>query len=137
MESSETLPKNRHCVWGPIRERLDEIVRNIINGKLQIVRKRKKADTETEDIDDNDDDEEIPEETGDRVYVTSEHDGNNEPIPLNPETDVIQIHTTNSERLNEYSEPKIRPLSRNTNRLNRYGSRLYTRTFMGKIEKAI
>ena len=48
--------------------------------------------SETEDEID-DDDEEMPEETGNRSYYTSERDGRYEPIRTNPDEDVIQIHT--------------------------------------------
>ena len=65
---------------------------DILNGKLKIVQNRKTSISETEDVDD-DDDEEMPEETGNRSYDTSEREGRYEPIRTNPDEDVIQIRT--------------------------------------------
>ena len=92
--NSEITPKNRHCLRGLDGKdgRWDEILRDILNGKLKIVQNRKMSMSETEDEDD-DDDEEMPEETGNRSYDTSERDGRYESIRTNPEEDVIQIHT--------------------------------------------
>ena len=67
--------------------RWDEILRNILNGKLNIVQDPKQPETETEDEDD--DDEEMPEETGTptKVYDTSERNGSYVPIRTSPEED--------------------------------------------------
>ena len=71
----------------------DEILRDILNGKLRIVQNKKKhTETETEDEDEDEDDEEMPEEAG-KMYDTSEKDGRYAPIRTDPENDVIQIHT--------------------------------------------
>ena len=64
LTDNEIQPKNRHC----LREldgkygRWDEILRDILNGKLKIVQNRKKTETDTEE-EDNEDDEEMPETT--------------------------------------------------------------------------
>ena len=80
MTSGEILPKNRHCLRGLDGKygRWDEILRDIQNGKLKIVQNRK-IDSETEDEDD-DEDEEMPEETGNITYDTSERNGRYAPI---------------------------------------------------------
>ena len=61
----EINPKNRQCLRGLDGNygRWDEILRDILNGKLTIVQNRKATDTETED-DDDEDDEDAPEEIG-------------------------------------------------------------------------
>ena len=63
--NAEITPKNRHCLRGLDGKygRWDEILRDILNGKLKIVQIQKTSMSETEDEDD-DDDEEMPEETG-------------------------------------------------------------------------
>ena len=93
MTSGEIQPKNRHCLRGLDGKygRWDEILRDMLNGKLKIVQNRK-TDSETED-DDDDEDEEMPEETGNITYDTSERNGKYVPIQTNPEDDAIQIHT--------------------------------------------
>ena len=76
LTNAEITPKNRHCLrrldgkYG----RWDEILRDILNGKLKIVQNRKTSISESED-DDDDDDEEMPEEIGNRSYDTSEREG--------------------------------------------------------------
>ena len=73
--TGEINPKNRHCLRGLDGKygRWDEILRDILNGKLKIVQNKKRAESET---DDDDEDEETPEETGTPiVYDTSERDG--------------------------------------------------------------
>ena len=126
--NAEITPKNRHCLRGLDGKygRWDEILRNILNGKLKIVQNRKVSVSETEDEDD-DDDEEMPEETGSRTYDTSERNGWYQPIRTNPEEDVIQIHTDGDEiPQGENTVNKIRRSSRNMNKPNRYGSVPYT-----------
>ena len=61
--SGEIQPKNRYCLRGLDGKygRWDEILRDILNGKLKY--KIGKTDSETEDEDDDDDDEEMPEVT--------------------------------------------------------------------------
>ena len=86
--------------------------------------------SESEDEDD-DDDEEMPEETGNRSYGTSERGGRYEPIQTNPEEDVIQIHTDGEISLGENIENKIRRSNRNINKPNRYGCIPYTGNFWG------
>ena len=73
--------------------RWDEILRDILNGKLKLVQNRRKADTDTEEEDDEDDDEEMPEAAGRQTYDTSERNGKYIPTQTNPEDDAIQIHT--------------------------------------------
>ena len=97
--SAEITPKNRHWLrrldgkYG----KWDEILPDILNGKLRIVQNKKRTETDSEDDDDFDDDngeeeEEIPEERG-RVYDTSERDGRYQPIRTDPENDPLQLHT--------------------------------------------
>ena len=74
----EINPKNRHCLRGLDGKygRWDEILRDILNGKLKIVQNKKWAESDTDDDGDDEDDEEMPEETGTpTVYDTSERDG--------------------------------------------------------------
>ena len=80
MTSGEIQPKNRHCLRGLDGKygRWDEILRDILNGKLKIVQNRK-TDSKTED-DDDDEDEEMPEETGNITYDTSKRNGRYVPI---------------------------------------------------------
>ena len=84
----------------------------------------------TEDEDD-DDDEEMPEETGNRSYDTSERDGWYEPIRTNPEEDAIQIHTDGEITQGENNGNKTQRSNRNTNKPNRYGCIPYTGNFWG------
>ena len=55
--SAEITSKNRHCLRG-LDGKWDEILMDILNGKLRIVQNKKQTETETEDEDDDDDDEE-------------------------------------------------------------------------------
>ena len=70
--------------------RWDEILRDILNGKLKIVQNPKQPESDTED--DDDDDEEMPEETGTptKVYDTSERDRNYVPIRTTSEEDAYK-----------------------------------------------
>ena len=54
--SGEINPKNRHCLRGLNGKygRWDEILRDILNGKLKIVQNPKQPESETEDEDDDD-----------------------------------------------------------------------------------
>ena len=65
MTSGEIQPKNGHCLRGLNGKygRWDEILRDLLNGKLKIVQNRKKSESETEDEDDDDEDQEMPEAT--------------------------------------------------------------------------
>ena len=110
--------------------RWNEILRVIPNGKLKVVQDRKTSMSETEDEDD-DDDEEMPEETGNRSYDTSERDGRYERIRTNPEDDVIQIHTDGEIPQGENTENKTRRSNRNITEPNRYGCIPYTGIFWG------
>ena len=71
--TSETNPKNRHCIRGLDGKysRRDEILKDILNGKLKIVPNKKRAESDTEE-DDDDEDEEMPEEAGTPIvqYLT-------------------------------------------------------------------
>ena len=128
IKNAERTPKNRHCLRGMDGKygRWYEILRDILNGKLKIVQNRKMSMSVTEDEDDDDDDEEMPEETGNRSYDTTERDGRNEPIRTNPEEDVIQIHTDGEISHGENTENKTRRSNRNTTKPNRYGCIPYT-----------
>ena len=96
--NGEINPKNRHCLrcldgkYG----RWDEILRDILNGKLKLVKARKQTTSDTEEEDYYDEDEEMPEEIGTptpKVYDTSERDGRYIPIRTNPEEDALQLQT--------------------------------------------
>ena len=65
LTNNEKQPKNRQCLRGLDGKygRWDEILRDILNGKLKIVQNRKRADTDTEEEDDDDDDQEMSEAT--------------------------------------------------------------------------
>ena len=130
--NAEITPKNRQCLRGLDGKygRWDEILRDILNGKLKIVQNRKTSMSETDDEDD-DDDEEMPEETGNRNYDTSERDGRYEPIRTNPEANIIQIHTDGEIPQGENTENKTRRSNRSTTKPNRYGGIPYTGTFWG------
>ena len=115
--SGEINPKNRHCLRGLNGKygRWDEILRDILNGKLKIVQNPKQPESETEDEDD--DDEEMPEETGTpiKVYDTSERNGSYIPIRTSPEEDALQIYTdgeTTGENLENQNQ--IRRSNRNS-----------------------
>ena len=84
------------------------------------------SDTKDED----DDDEEMPEETANRSYDTSEPDSGYEPIRTNLEKDVIQIHT-DGEILQGENTKKTRRSNRNITKPNRYGCIPYTGNFWG------
>ena len=64
--SAEITPKNCHCLIGLDCKhgKCDEILHDILNGKLRIVQNKNRTETESEDDDDDDDEdeEEIPEE---------------------------------------------------------------------------
>ena len=57
LTDNEIQPKNRHCLLGLDGKygRWDEILRDILNGKLKIVQNRKKTEADTEEEDDEDD----------------------------------------------------------------------------------
>ena len=63
--TGEMNPKNRHCIRGLDGKysRWDEILKDIMNGKLKIVPNKKRAESDTKEEDD-DEDEEMPEEAG-------------------------------------------------------------------------
>ena len=130
--SGEINPKNRHCLRGLDGKygRGDEILRDILNGKLKIVQNRKTTDTETED-DDDEDDEDVPEEIETpKIYDTSERSGKYIPIRTNQEEDALQIHT-DGEIPGENLENKVRRSNRNIKKPNRYGTVPYTGNFWG------
>ena len=131
--TGEINTKNRHCLRGLDGKygRCDEILRDILNGKLKIVQNKKRVESETDDDDEDEDDEETPEETGTPiVYDTSERDGRYVPIRTNPEEDTLQLHT-DSEMPGENLESQIRRFNRNSKQPNRYGSIPYTGNFWG------
>ena len=131
--TGEINPKNRHCIRGLDGKytRWDEILKDILNGKLKIVPNKKRADSDTE-VDDDDEDEEMPEEIGTPiVYDTSEKDGRYVPIRTNPEEeDTLQLHT-DSEITGEKPKTQIRRTNRESKIPNRYGSITYTGNFWG------
>ena len=81
LPENEIQPKNRHCLRGLDGKygRWDEILRDILNGKLKIVQNRKKTETDTEEEDDEDD-KDMPETTERETYDTSERNGSYVPI---------------------------------------------------------
>ena len=129
--SAGITPRNRHCLRALDGKygKWDEILRDILNGKLRIVQNKKQTETETEDEDDDDDDEEeMPEEAG-KTYDTSERGGRYALIRTDPENDAIQIHTDGEMSQGENTENSQRRSNRNTNRPNRYGSIYYKGNF--------
>ena len=135
--SGEINPKNRHSLRGLNGKygRWDEILRDILNGKLKIVQNPEQPESETEDEDD-DDDEEMPEESGTptKVYNTSERNGSYVPIRTSPEEDALQIYT-DGEMTGENLENQIRRSNRISKKPNRYGSIPYTGNFWGSINR--
>ena len=111
--------------------RWDEVLLDILNGKLKIVQNPKQPEYETEDEDD-DDDEEMPEETGTptKVYDTSERNGSYVAIRNMPEENALQIYT-DGEKTGGNLENQIKRSNRNSKKPNRYGSIPYTGTFWG------
>ena len=132
--NGEINPKNRHCLRGLDGKygRWDEILRDILNGKLKLVKARKQTTSDTEE-DDYDEDEEMPEEVGTptpKVYDTSERDGRYIPIRTNPEEeDALQLHT-DGEISGENIETNIKQ-TRDSKKPNRYGTIPYTGNFWG------
>ena len=107
----------------------EEVLRNILNGKLRNVHNKTRIETDSEDDDDEEEEEEeIPEEAG-LVYDTSERDGKYEPIRIDPENDSLQIHTDCEIPQGKISKFNFRRSKRNLNKLNRYGSVPYQRNF--------
>ena len=73
----------------------DEILRDKLNGKLNIVQNRRAMESNTDEDDDDEDDEDMPEETGTpKIYDTSESDERYAPIRTNPEKDALQTTPT-------------------------------------------
>ena len=130
--NTEITPTKRHCLKGLDGKygQWDEILRDILNGKLKIVQNRKTSVSETEEEDD-DEDEEMPEETGNRSYDTSERDGRYERIRTNPNDDVIQIHTDGEIPQGEIIKNETLRSNGNANKPNIYGCIPYTGTFWG------
>ena len=105
--------------------------RDILNGKLKLVKARKQATSDAEE-DDYDEDEEMPEEIGTpipKVYDTSERDGRYIPIRTNPEY-ALQLHT-DGEISGEKIETNTRRSTRDSKKPNRYGTIPYTGNFWG------
>ena len=112
----------------------DEILRDILNGKLKIVQNQKQTASDTEEEDDYDDDEEMSEENGTptpKIYDTSERDGRFTPIRTNPEEeDALQLHT-DVEISGEKINTKRRRSTRDSKKPNRYGTIPHTGNFWG------
>ena len=126
--TGEINPKNRHCIRGLDGKysQWDEILKDILNGKLKIVPNKKQAESDTEEDDDNED-EEMPEEAGTPiVYDTSEKDGRYVPIRTNLE-DTLQLHT-DSKITGEKLKTQIMRTNRESKKPNRYGSITLTET---------
>ena len=102
--SLSSRPRRKYCTW-------DEVLPDIFNGKLRIVRnKRAETDTEDEGDDIDEDDEEKPDEVGKR-------DGTYAPIRTDPENDFIQLHLDGEiPQGEEESTNKIGRSDRNTNK---------------------
>ena len=90
--SAEITSKNRHCLRGRDRNygKWDEILRDVLNGKLRIIQ-NKKTETDAENEDD-----------------TSGRHGRYVPIQIDPENDVIQIHTDGEITQGEETSDKMR-----------------------------
>ena len=73
----------------------------------------------------------MPEDTGDRIYDTSERDGRYEPIRSSPEEDVIDFRTDGEGPQGKKIENTIRRSSRKINEPSRYGGVPYTGIFWG------
>ena len=60
--TGEVNPKNRHCLRGLAGKygHWDEMLRDILYGKLKIVQNKKWAESETDDDDEDEDDEVMP-----------------------------------------------------------------------------
>ena len=132
LTDNEIQPKNRHCLRGLDGKygRWDEILRDILNGKLN-VQTRKKTDTDTEEEEEEDDDDEkIPETTRKQRYDTSERNGRFVLIQTNPEVDALQLYT-DGEISGENNKNIFQRSNRNVNKPNRYGSIPYTGNFWG------
>ena len=128
-------PKNRHCPRGLDGKygRWDKVLRDILNGKLKLVKTRKQTTSDTEEEDDYDEDEEMPEKTGTptpKVYDTSERDGRYIPIRTNPEEDALQLHT-DGEISGENIETNLRRSTRDSKKPIRYGTIPHTGNFWG------
>ena len=137
--TGEINPKNRHCLRGLDEKygRWDEILRDILNGKLKIVQNKKRAESNTDDDDDDEDDEEMPEETGTPiVYDTSEKDGRYVPIRKNPEEDALQLHT-DSKITGEKLKTQIGRTNRESKKPNRHGSIPVYWKFLGMKYKCL
>ena len=131
--SGEINPKNRHCLRGLDGKygRWDELLRDILNGKLKPVKARKTETSDTEE--DYDEDEEMPEEIGTptpKVYDTSEREGRYIPIRTEPEEDALQLHTDGAIS-GEKIETITRRSIRDSKKPNRYGTIPYTGNFWG------
>ena len=74
--SGAITPKDPHCLRGLGGKygRWEKILRDIIWGGLRIVQNRTKSESDTED-DDDDEEEEMPKGIGNRMYDTSEREG--------------------------------------------------------------
>ena len=70
--------------------RLDEILRDILNGKLKVVQNRERTESDNDDDYDDEDDEELPEEIGTpKTFDTSEYERRYEPKRTNPHCRLI------------------------------------------------
>ena len=129
LSENEIQPKNRHCLRGLDGKygRWDEILRDVLNGKLKIVQNRRKTETDTEE----EDDEEMPETTERETYDTSERNGSYVPLRTNPEDDALQLHTDGEIPGENKSNNIIRRSNRNIVKPSRYGSIPYTGNFWG------
>ena len=118
-KSGEIYPKTRHCLRGLDGKygRWDEILRDILNGKLMIVQNWEATDTDTEEDDNYEEDEELPEANRTpKVYDTCKRYGRYAPIRSHPEEDEIQIHT-DGVIPGENLETSIRRSNRNSNKI--------------------
>ena len=112
----------------------DDMLWEILNGRLNVFPNKKRTACDTEDNVDDEDDKEMPEETETpKIYEASEQDGRYVPIRTNREEDALQIHT-NGEISGEHLETQIRPSNRNSKKPNRYDGTLYWKLLWLKLK---
>ena len=122
--------KNRHCLIGVDGKYIqwNEILRDVLNGKLQVVQnQRSQSDSESEEG-------EIDDEKSDfENHNSSEKDGRYRPITKSPEDELIlhtdgEINPGEKQTHNKTTEnEKIRRSNRESRQPNRYGGITYTK----------
>ena len=131
--SADITQKNHHCLRGLHGKygKWDEKLLDILEGKLRIVQRKTRTETDSGDDDDDDDDEEEEEisEEPRSVNDTSERDGRYEPIRTDPKKYSLQLHTDGEVPQGENSKLNIRRSNRIIKKPNRYVSVPYQGNF--------